>query len=162
MMFKAILAALALLPLYKEDASGPEKTAQQTAIAYSLAARTQDPELVAFVIAWGDAETHYSLRVHAGLCQRWECDHGRARSPWQGHRNGMADERWSRMLGIENTDAQVAHALKMAAWALRDCHLEGDARVLSAFRRLGGLGCQQELPGEQKRLATYRMIRGRL
>ena len=161
-MLKAVLAALALLPVFKEDAKGLEKTAQLTAVAHSVAARARDADEAAFVLAWGDAETHYSLRVHAGLCRRWECDKGKARGPWQPHRNGMASERWARMQGVENTDAQVQHALKMARWALTECHAQGDARILGAFRLLGAKGCNEPLKGEADRLATYKRVRGLL
>lgn len=66
------------------------------------------------------------------------------------------------MRGLENTDAQVEHALRMTRWALRECQATGDDRVLGAFRLLGARGCTGVLPGEQGRLATFRRLRARL
>lgn len=78
----AVLVALGLLPMFREDAPGPEKAAQLSGIAHAVARRARDADEVAFVLAWGDAETHFSLRVHAGDCR-----------PWQPHQNSMPEAR---------------------------------------------------------------------
>lgn len=163
MTFKAILIALALIPQVPSERDTPEKRAQQAAIASAIVEVSKgDGDLAAFLVAWGSHETNFSLRIQRGNCERWECDRGRARGPFQAHRNGMSDERWSRMIGVENTRFQVEQAAKHARWAMRECRLTGDARIVSAFRMLGARGCNQPLKGEGERLATYRKVRARL
>lgn len=163
MTLKAILIALALLPRFGEDREAVGKVVQEEAIARGvLRASKGDKDLAAFLLAWEDAETHGSLRIHRGECYRWECDHGRARSPWQLHRNAMSAQRWKLMNGVENTQAQADQAAGMARWALRACNAKGDDRIVMAFRRLGALGCNEPLAGEQERLATFKRVRAKL
>lgn len=152
-MIAAILAALLALTPYREDDVGSlEKRAQLQAIASAIAEFARTPEERAFLIAWGHAESGYSLRVHVGQCKRWECDGGRARSVWQMHRHRLNPEQWARMQGVENTRAQAARAVALARWALRQCP---DDRVRGAFRVLGARHCDQPLRGEADRLATF-------
>jgi hypothetical protein len=164
MMFRFMLAAILALPVYKEDdRATPEKIAQQHAIAAAVYEFGRTPEERAFLIAWGQAESGFSLRVQRGDCRVWECDRdskgvAMARGPWQAHRNGMRDEDWARMVGVENTRFQAERAAMHTRWALRSC--KGDVRC--AFRLLGGLKPTQELKGENERMATYELIRGRL
>jgi len=161
-MIKAVLVALALLPAVPAERGTPEKLAQETALASALVEFGKDPETIAFLTAWGSAESNFSLRIQRGECHRWECDKGKARGPFQVHRNGKSDEAWARMVGVENTRAQVEQAAKHARWALGVCKLKGDARIVSAFRVLGGRGCEYPLKGEQDRLARFRRARGAL
>lgn len=160
MMLKGILAvALSLVVFHEDREASAEKTAQLNAIAAAVAEFTKTPDEAAFLIAWGQAETNYSLRIQRGQCRRWECDRGRARGPWQVHRlRNMPLEKWDRMHGIENTRAQVEHAVKMTRWALGRC--KGDARC--AFRLLGGLAPTTPLKGEDGRVADYEKARRRL
>jgi hypothetical protein len=159
---KAILLALALLPRFAEDREAIGKVVQEEALGRAIAKVSRTADEAAFLLAWEDAETHGSLRIHRGECFKWECDKGRARGPWQAHRNGMTLEQWDRMIGIANVDAQAAHAAKMTRWALAECHKQGDERILSAFRLLGAKGCNGYLPGERDRLAAYKLVRARL
>jgi len=71
----------------------------------------------------------------------------------------MPEERWSRMIGVENTRVQAEQAAKHARWALRQCP---EDRVRGAFRVLGGRACWQSLKGEEKRVADFGRIRARL
>jgi hypothetical protein len=160
---KTILVALALLPRFAEDREAVGKLVQEEAIGRAVAkASGGDQDLAAFLLAWGDAETHFSLRIQRGDCYRWECDKGLARGPWQAHRNAMSASRWALMIGVENVQAQADQAASMARWALRDCHATGDMRIVTAFRRLGARGCDEQLPGEQDRLAAFKRVRAKL
>lgn len=161
MTFKAILVALGLMPVWKEDRPvTPEKERQLSATSAAIHAAAKTPDEAAFLIAWGDAETHYSLRVHAGRCHRWECDRGRARGPWQVHRNAaMSPEQWDKMHGVENIEEQAKVAAARARWAMRQC--KGDP-IRGGFRVLGGLGCQVELKGEGERMAAFKRARAKL
>lgn len=159
MMLKAVLAALALVVTPPADRGTPEQAAQQHVLAASLTAQKLTPDELAFVLAWGQHETHFAVRIHSGNCKRWECDRGRARGPWQLHQNGMRAEDWNRMHGVENTPMQVARAVRQARWALRQCP---DDRIRGAFRVLGARGCGLPLKGEAERVATFGRIRSRL
>ncbi len=158
-MIKAVLAAALSLATYREDvADSPEKRAQMTAVSAAVVEFARTPTEIAFLLSWGRHETNFSLRVHSGRCRKWECDRGRARGPWQSHRNGMSAELWERMTGVENTRAQAMVAAKHARWALSKC--SGDVRC--AFRRLGGLRVDVPLKGEAARIASFDRIRGQL
>ena len=158
-MLKTILLALLAFPLFHEDIQTIEKRAQLEAVAKAVASVSQSPEEAAFLLAWGKAETHFSLRIHRGECRTWECDGGKARGPWQAHKNGMPDERWNKMTGVENIQIQAEQAVKHARWALQAC--PGD-RIRGAFRVLGGHGCLSPLKGENGRVGEFKWIRGRL
>lgn len=160
MTFKATLLALLMLPQFHEDrASQADKAAQRNGIADAIAAEKLTPDQAAFLVAWGDAETHYSLRIHAGRCAKWECDRGRARGPWQLHRSAdMTADTWARMHGIENVRVQAREAARRVRWALRECR--GDAR--GAFALLGGRGCAGSIPGVDARVATFERLRRRM
>lgn len=160
MTLKPILLAVMALATFREDPPDSlEKRAQIAAVGSAVAEFAKTPNEAAFLIAWAQAETNLSLRIHVGQCKPWECDRGRARGPWQTHRNGMPEERWARMVGVENTRAQAEQAAGHARWAMRQC--PGDP-IRGAFRRLGGLGCQQSLRGEERRMAAFRRVRARL
>jgi hypothetical protein len=160
MMLKGILAvALSLVVFHEDREASAEKTAQLNAIAAAVAEFTKTPDEAAFLLAWGQAETNYSLRIQRGQCRRWECDRGRARGPWQAHRNGMPLERWERMVGVENTRVQAEQAARHARWALRQCK---DDPIRGAFRVLGGNACWKPLKGEEYRVAAFTLARRRL
>lgn len=159
MMLKSVLLALQLLTVFHEDkAESPEKRAQLTGLAYSIAEFSRDADTAAFLIVWAKHETNLSLRIQVGRCKAWECDRGKARGPWQQHRNGRDEETWNRMIGVENTRVQAREAAKQARWALGRC--KGDARC--AFRMLGGLAPTTPLKGEEKRVADFERTRRRL
>jgi hypothetical protein len=160
MTLKSLLVALSLLPTYREDTAAPEKSAQLAAMSTAIHAAAKTPDEAAFLIACGRYETAFSLRIHAGQCRPLECDRGRARGPWQVHRNSaMSDAQWDRMHGVENIDEQALVAASRARWALRQCPAD---RVRGAFRVLGGLGCSRALRGEEQRVAAFRAARARL
>jgi len=170
-MIKAILVALGLLPVFHEDVGTPGKAEQLNAVAAAVAKATSDRDVAAFVLAWGDAESHYSIRVGEGLCRDWECDAKRsrdgsltfrARSYWQLHRNGLSESDWGRMHGLANVEFQAKRAVKLARWAMNECRMKGDERILSGFRMLGAKGCHGVLPGERERLAVFKRVRTRL
>lgn len=158
-MLSAILLAILAFPIFHEDTQAEDKRAQLDAIANAVASVAQTPDEAAFLLAWGKAETNFSLRIHRGQCNHWECDGGRARGPWQAHKNGMPDERWEKMVGIENVDVQAQQALRHARWALHACPHD---RLRGAFRVLAGRGCSSPIKGENERVATFKWVRGLL
>ena len=151
MTFELIFSVLISLNFYKEDTSGPEKHAQMAGLAYFIAAEKLSKKETAFLIAWGEAETRYSLRIHAGNCLPHECGRGKARGPWQ-------RESAVTPLGIESTPIQVKDAAAQVRWALRYCQ----GSELGAFRALRGCGCACPLPGEASRVARMREVLERL
>ena len=158
-MLKAILSTILMFQLFHEDVQSEDKRKQLEAIANAVAAVAQTPDEAAFLLAWGKAETHFSLRIHRGECHSWECDGGKARGPWQAHRNGMPDERWSKMIGVENVETQAEQAIQDTRWALRACPHD---RVRGAFRVLAGRGCSSPISGEDQRVAEFKWIRQKL
>ena len=158
-MLRAILLAILAFPVFHEDAQTDEKRAQLEAIAGAVASVAKTPDEAAFLLAWGNAESNFSLRIHRGDCNHWECDGGRARGPWQAHKNGMPDERWEKMVGIENVDVQAEQAIRHARWALQACPQN---RIRGAFRVLAGRGCSSPIKGENERFSTFRWVRGLL
>lgn len=148
---KLILAALMLFPTYKEDRTHEiEKAQQLMLIAANLRMANVSKEAAALVIALGNNESHYSLRVHRGDCGPHGCPGG-ARSCWQFEKTPVTADEWDLLTGIENTGWQVARAAWFATWALRDCG--GDARC--AFRLLAGLDRETRLATEDARMADY-------
>lgn len=159
MTLQVVLAAILLLPVFHEDGASPEKTAQLTAVAAAVAEVARDKDEAAFLIAWGEHESRYSLRIHRGQCKPLECDRGRARGPWQNHRIGMAEDAWGRLVGVEMTRVQAAEAMRRARSALRMCPAD---RIRGAFRVLGGNGCTRALKGENERVETFQRVRAKL
>lgn len=160
MTFSAALVALGMLPLFAEDRSAElelAKSAQYQALAQAMAETARDRRELAFLVAWGWHETKFSLRIHRNECRRWECDRGRARSPWQLHRNGLDQGSWERLVGIDNVRHQAAEAALRARRALAWC-----GTVEGAFRSMSGRGCSGRLPDAGARVATYETIRRRL
>ncbi len=155
-MLKGILFAILAFPLYHEDVLVDDKRAQLEAIAGAVASVAQTPDEAAFLLAWGKAETNFSLRIHRGNCSPWECDGGKARGPWQTHKNGMSEERWLRMIGVENVEVQAEQALRDARWALYACPND---RIRGAFRVLAGRACSWPIKGENERFATFNWVR---
>jgi len=130
----------------------PKASAPAFADAIARHARTADE--AAFLVAWAEHESHFQERIVRNDCKRYECDRGRARGAWQLHR-GAAGQDWDALPG--NLDAQARSAARMARWALRECKAP-----LGAFRRLGGLGCDRALKGEDARMASFKKARGML
>ncbi len=163
MTYAFILAALLALPIAREDKPvTPEKTMQLQAVAAAVSRHARTPDEAAFVLSWGSAETHYSLRIAEGRCMIaiGECDRGKARGPWQVHRvAAMSAEQWDRMHGVENIDEQARVAASRARWALRQCPVD---RIRGAFRVLGGVGCSRPIKGEDDRVKAFEAMRRRL
>ena len=145
MNVQTILAALLAL-------GAPKAVAPSFAAAIACHAKT--PDEAAFLAAWAEHESHFVARIVRNECKPWECDRGRARGAWQLHR-GAAGSDWDVLPG--NLDAQARSAARMARWALRECKAP-----LGAFRRLGGLGCDRSLKGEDARMASFKKARGML
>jgi hypothetical protein len=149
-----ILSVLLSLPVYGEDRNRPEeKRHQLEQVAASIAQVAETPPDAALLIASGWEETGWSLRIHEGRCRPQECDHGRARGPWQLQRNGMSRESWELMIGVENTDAQARTAAKRLVFYRRQC---GD--TTGTIARYFGLGCHQRTEAVWRRFRTYRKI----
>lgn len=105
-----ILTFLLSLTVQKEDATNPLKLYQLAIIADAIAQVSKTPAEAARSITMGFWETGWNLRVHAGQCKKWECDHGLARGPWQVHKDGMPMSKWVTMHGIDHTLAQAQEA----------------------------------------------------
>lgn len=170
MTLKALLVAIGLLPVWKEDRPvTPEKTRQLESIAAAVhRAAKGDPDVAAMTLAIGFHESAYSLRIGVSDCRGRECDprrlkdgtrEYRARGFFQLHRNGLNDSQWGALLGPESFDAQATEAVRRVRSAIATCRSRG---MLGAFRAYAGRQCDAPLAGEQARLATFQSIRRRL
>lgn len=149
-----ILAVLLALPTYAEDRDRPEEKREQLrAVAQAIADASESRAEAALLIASGWEETGWSLRVHEGRCRPNECDHGQARGPWQLHRDGMPQETWDQMAGLENTATQARTAAKRIQWYRVSC---GD--TTGAIARYFGLPCSNRTERVWHRFRTYRRI----
>lgn len=176
LLLEAIKAGAFSLAVYHEDVGdefAEAKQAQLTAIAVALepAARAQKiarpAEWSALVLAIGDAESNFSLRIHRGECDwaKRECDAAllkgervfRARGPWQTHQYGEARPTWEQMVGIENTAVQVRVASARLQRGYYTCRGGGDW-FIATVNGYAGRRCSLVWPGLEKRYATYRRL----
>lgn len=169
--FAGVHSALLALPVCHEDVGAEFEQAKADQLARIAAsvdrhARVKDGaldrKLAAFVTAWGWHESAYSLRIGDGKCKPWECDGGRARGAYQGHRSiGMSDEDWDRMHGLVNIEFQVADAVHRARLHLGMC----GGNVLQAYAALAtGRGCSAKVRDKdgKHRVATFNLVYARL
>jgi hypothetical protein len=159
----SVAAALAILPVYHEDRANPYKGAQLYTNARAIAAVSRSREEAAYLIAIGGHESGFSIRIQFGLCRSFECDGGRALSPWQLHQNGRSLEVWHGFVGLslDATKAAAGAALQHVRFAQRVCRGESDP-IVATFRAYAGRGCRSVLPGEGERVATFRSVMRKL
>lgn len=132
-----LLSFLLSLPVYAEDAGDSRKRAQLENVASAVdAVAGEDRTMAALLLSTGWVETGYSLRIHDGHCQTWECDHGRARGPWQVWKNGRPKTQWALMRGLEHTPEQAQAAAEVLRAGLKKC-----GNVRGAIARYVGLPC---------------------
>lgn len=158
-----VSAALADLPVYHEDRANPYKGAQLYTVAQAVASVSRTREEAAYLLAIGWHETKFSYRIQLGICRAFECDHGRALSPWQLHQNGRSEAEWHGFVGltVDATAAAAGAALGHVRYAQRVCRDEPDP-VLATFRAYAGRGCRSALPGERERVATFQAVMRKL
>lgn len=153
-----VLAVLLSLPVYREDLNRPEeKRAQLEQVAQAIADASESTSDAALLLASGWEETGWSLRVHEGKCRPNECDHGKARGPWQLHRDGMSAESWALMTGTANTDAQARTAAKRLRFYREQCQ-----DTTGTIARYFGLRCRDRTAGVWRRFRTYLRFLSRL
>jgi hypothetical protein len=159
----SVIAALAILPVYHEDRANPYKGAQLYTNARAIAAVSRSREEAAYLIAIGGHESGFSIRIQFGLCRSFECDGGRAVSPWQLHQNGRPLEEWHGFVGLslDNARAAASAALQHIRFAQRVCRGEPDP-IVATFRAYNGSGCRMPIPGERERVATFERVRAKL
>jgi hypothetical protein len=171
---------LGLLPVYVEDRVtelAAAKRAQLAQVDAAVdAAVDATPvkhwpgtrhELKSMVLAWGDHETHYSLRIGRFQCKAYECDPDpktklpRSVSFWQLKvRTCSSPEAWE----AAKTDFGVAareatRAIVRARWQCRSLE-HGNNWPKLVFAALTGRGCAGWLPGLEARVATYQRLVG--
>lgn len=164
------LAAFLALPAYHEDTDSHERA--RIALAVSEQVALTDPptgvsaeDWHALELAVGAAETHYAARiVLRGECLPHECDHGRARSPWQLHKNAFTAPVWAQLgAGISGIAVQVDAADKMLKRAFYLCRRSGEPFPASTILAFAGRGCRQKTiepwKGLDLRLEYFRRAR---
>jgi hypothetical protein len=162
-------AAIARLPVYKEDVAADGKAEQLAAIAdhvadVSLNAPTPPRQWTALMLSVGLHESGFSLRVGRGDLKRHEGDPAvidgvriaRARGYFQNHRNLHNAADWDKANG--DTAAQV----RMGSDGLRRAHFTcarfGVPFPQSALRAYAGSSCSKPMKGEAERVEVYERL----
>lgn len=156
------------LPVYYEDhAPGgiaeltTDKRTELETLAREVARVSRKAPLpprqwAALLLTVGYHESTYSIRIVQGDCRKYECDGGRARGAFQGHRlAAMTAETWSKMVGIGNLPTQVEQADQLLRRHVRTC--PGDV-VTSIVTGYMGKRCGGEDAQVAERLATFRRL----
>lgn len=167
MTFKLLLAAILSLPTFAEDREHPLKQEQleilSTGIAAASSHRPKPPaDWAALVATIGYHETGFSLRVQAGDCKPHECDGGRARGPWQMHKNRHTEPVWDQLVGLEFTALQARVASDMLERSYWQCARSGVPWLQGTINAYAGRRCSAEWPGLQQRIATFERLRRKL
>ena len=155
-----VRAAMESLPCFVEDRGDPEKSAQLDAIASAIAEVSKDApraprEWAALLLTIGYHESTFSLRIQRGQCKPHECDHGRARSAWQLHKNLFTAPVWDQLHGIENTSVQVRAASEALKRAYFTCSRSGVPWLQATLNGYAGRRCGAEWPGLDQRVSTF-------
>lgn len=163
--------AIGRLPVYFEDRAEKEQKAAQladmaTAIEQACAQhaapmKEKDCQALAGAVSWHESTN--SLRIHRGDCKPHECDGGRARGPWQQHRNGRSQQDWDALIGIENTGYQAEAAVKQLRRGFLTCRGAKVPWLAGTLNNYAGKACDApEWPGRADREETWTKIRRRL
>lgn len=164
-----ILRALESLPQYKHD-RGPEhaqlKAEQNTRVSAAIASVARDADEAALLLAIGWHESAWSLAIENGHCLPKQCDPDRNGIPTSisnyqiKRRAASSPEAWE----AAKTDVRVA--TQEAAFALRRarnmCRSKPGDPIRMAFSAYGRGACNGRLKDIEKRVETFRAIRGRL
>lgn len=163
-----VLQALQSLPVYKHD-RGPEHSDRkalqlQAASAAIDEAAKGDKDLAAMLVTVGHHESAWSLAIMNGYCLPKQCDPDRdgvprAHSNYQLHRVAASSrEAWE----AARTDLRVA--TQEAAFVLRRMRsmCRGEDVVRRTLTAYAGRGCGGRLKDIEKRMDTYRKVRGGL
>ncbi len=148
--FAHALAGLLALPIYKDDRQDPRKFSQLALVAHEVSQLEPPPgvsrkDWMALVVAIGEAESGYSLRIMEGLCRPLECDRGRARSPWQMHQNDHTRPVWDELQGFMTLHVQVQTASAMLKRSYFTCvNRSGLPWQKSTVLAYAGRGCNSQ------------------
>jgi hypothetical protein len=158
-----VRAAMESLPCFHEDRGDPDKTAQLDAIAAAVAEVSREApraprEWAALLLTIGYHESTFSLRIQRGQCRPLECDHGRARSAWQLHKNLFTAPVWEQLHGVENTSIQVRAASEALKRAYFTCQRSGVPWLQATLNGYAGRRCSAEWPGLGQRVATFNRL----
>lgn len=177
MLFESILAMLLSQPVYREDRAPelePTKRAQ-----LELIARAEE-RAVSSVKGWPGAplelarlmnavlryETAASLRIHAGECRVaiGECDHGRARGPFQQQVTRFVPQgTWERLAGVDEASTDLAarvaaQALVRARASCRSLERVPGDWVRMTLASYAGRGCIGWYKGIELREAEFKRL----
>ncbi len=166
-----VLTVMQRQPVYFEDRGDPELKAvqlQDIAKAVEDASDMRPPgvgrrDWQALLLMISYHETTWSLRVHRGDCKAHECDGGRARGPWQQHRNGRSDADWNSLVGLEHTVFQAETASAQLRSSFLTCKGAGVPWLQGVINNYAGKNCKAtDWEGLEDRQATWTKIRARL
>lgn len=109
--------------------------------------------LAMLLVTKGWWESRYALNVHEGNCKPWECDAGKARTPWQLQHTSFSAPDWDDMVGVdfESTRRAAWSAAKVLAVGMRRCHSFHGALSWYASTRCSWSGAAN-------RMVTYKRL----
>ena len=160
-------AALGRLPVPKADRE-PSRAAlraeQLDAFAAAISAVSADRpnprQHAAFLVTLGGAETNFDSQLVLGVCEAWQCDHGRAKGAFQNWSVSFTRELWAVADG--NIPAQVAMADRTLRRSMTRCapFAPFPAHVFRAYRGGAAASCSWPLRDEAARVATFNRLLG--
>jgi hypothetical protein len=132
---QAIFIILNALPRHYTDKNEVGRSERLQSLSVSIAEGTErvienklfgdTATLAAAVVYFGNVESHYAYRIHAGFCKSWECDKGKAVGPWQIQKvDSWTDEYWRFLHGssIEVVSEQARIVATRIAGNFGICH----------------------------------------
>jgi hypothetical protein len=168
-----VLAAVMALPISKHDRGVDPalKRSQLETVSYAIADVAQSTkwpgtprELAALLIIEGKHESAFALHVHAGNCLPGECDHGRARGPWQQQAGSTSSPAaWLLLGGLDEYSTrfaaqEAARALARSRWMCRSLERGGNDWVEMTMSAYAGHGCKGWFPGLKTRVFSYSKV----
>jgi len=169
---------LGALPVYVEDRKPELSEAKQAQLSEATRAIEsavdgvrkwpgERRQLTALLAAWGNHETHFSLRIGRGECRARECDPDRkgvqrAHSYWQLHeRTCSSREAWlAARTDVELAAREAARAAVRYRWQCFRYERDGRDWVRMMFSSLAARGCFGSFADLNARVATYRRLVG--
>jgi hypothetical protein len=172
---QAVMIALQKQAVFKEDKK-PElaeaKAAQLAGFARAIALAADKPpapvsrkDWAAMLIVVAGRETHFSLRLQRGECFAWECDRGRARGPWQPHKNLFNAPVWDKLVGLEFVDVQAraaSDALGRGFWTCNPQRTGVADWRMATINGYAGHRCGEVWDGLKLRVSDWVIVRRQL
>lgn len=168
---ETVLGVMQRQPVYFEDRGDKELKATQLQDLAKAIEDASDPrppgigrkDWQAALMMVSYLESTWSLRIHRGDCKPHECDGGRARGPWQQHRNGRSEADWEALQGIEHVGFQAETASAQLRTSVLTCRHAGVPWLQGMINNYAGRPCTDTgWEGLEDRQDMWTKIRNKL